>query len=239
MSPATETKLTRPLLQRHQQRILHLETRRNHVAHKPNLPHHHPPRQAGICRTMRICWTQDPNPKSRYGVWQKDRTSSVSPRGIGHRVSDGYPGKGVRVGKEGRKREGRDNLEPMDWPTKAKKRPQGDYPRGREGNETLSYSRPNARADKSIKRKQRKHKARKPKARRMGFTVKHGQRFRREGSRKRSPVSKDYSTVEWIDPASLRKRTFRAIGARLRGGLRPRIVRGGRVLSGFRARRMP
>ena len=23
----------------------------------PNLPHHAPPRQAGICRTMRICWT--------------------------------------------------------------------------------------------------------------------------------------------------------------------------------------
>jgi len=31
-------------------------------------------------------------------------------------------------GKEGK----RDNLVPMDWPTKAKKRPQGDYPRGRD-----------------------------------------------------------------------------------------------------------
>ena len=55
-------------------------------------------------------------------------------------MSDGYPGEGGMVGKEGSgKREAgsgkegkRDNLVPMDWPTKAKKRPQGDYPRGRD-----------------------------------------------------------------------------------------------------------
>lgn len=46
------------------------------------------------------------------------------PGGIGHRVSDRYPGEGAEGRKEGRK-EG-DNLEPMDWPTRAKKRPQGD-----------------------------------------------------------------------------------------------------------------
>lgn len=39
-------------------------------------------------------------------------------------MSDGYPGERVRVGKEGRK--GAKNLEPMDWPTRQQKAPQGE-----------------------------------------------------------------------------------------------------------------
>ena len=53
--------------------------------------------------------------------------------------------------------------------------------------------------------------------------------FRREGIRKQSPVSKRYSTVGSIALSSLRTQIFRAIGARLRGGLRPRSIREGKV----------
>jgi len=106
MSPATKPKLPSTLLQRHQQRVIHLETRGNHVVHKPNLPHHAPPRQAGICRTtgksMDTIPTNVhgppsktppfPDPKPRIPnlgmAYAKHRTSNVAPRRIGHRVSD-------------------------------------------------------------------------------------------------------------------------------------------------------
>ena len=74
-----------------------------------------------------------PKSESRYGVWQKDRTSNVSPWGDRTSSVRWVSWQRGGVGKEGRK-EGRDNLGGMDWPTKTKKRPQGDYPRGREGN---------------------------------------------------------------------------------------------------------
>ena len=63
------------------------------------------------------------------------------------------------------------------------------------------------------------------------------QGFRRARNPSRIPVSMDYSTGGWIDPASLRKRNARATGAQLPGGPRHRITHGGRVLSGFRVRR--
>jgi hypothetical protein len=126
-----------------------------------------------------------PNHGMRYG---KDRTSSVAPWGVGHRLSDGYPGEGGMVGKEGRK-EGTSG--PLD-----NKKPRMENHTGREGNETLSYSRSDARADKSIRRKQKRQRARNPRARTKGFTVKRGQRFRREGIRKQSPVSKGYAQAD-------------------------------------------
>ena len=89
------------------------------------------------------------------------------------------------LAKEGRK-EGTSG--PLD-----NKKPRRANHTGREGNETLSYSRSEASAESSIKRKQRKHKARKPRARMMGFTAKHGQRFRREGIRSRIPGSMGYA----------------------------------------------
>jgi hypothetical protein len=172
-----------------------------------------------------------PNPGMAYG---KDRTSNVSP--WGDRTSNvRWVSWRTGTGREGRKEA--KNLEPMDWPTMAKKKPQGDYQRGREGNEALSYSRSEASAERSIKRKQKRQRARKPRARRRGFTAKHEQRFHREGSRSQIPVSKGYSTVESIALSSLRTQNARATGARPHGGLRPRSIRGGRVLSGFRVRR--
>jgi len=72
-------------------------------------------------------------------------------------MSDGYPGERVRVGKEG-------TSGPLD-----NKKPRRANHTGHEGNKTLSYSRSEARADKSIRRKQKRHKARKPRARRRGF----------------------------------------------------------------------
>lgn len=94
-----------------------------------------------------------------------------------------------------------------------------------------------AKADNSIRRKQKRQRARNPRARRRGFTIGHGQGFRREGSRKRSPVSMDCWTVEWIDPASLRTRIFQATGEPLPGEPHPRSIRKGRVSLGFRVRR--
>jgi len=219
-----------------------------------NLPHHEdlldaipanvygPPKRNAADRTI-ICpifQTQIPKSESRYAVWQKDRTSIVSPRRIGHPMSDGYPGERVRVGrkkagsgkregrKEGRKGSGTTWC-PWIGPLRQRKTPHGE-PYGARRKRSLSYRLTIlARAESSISRKQRKQRARKPKARRRGFTAKHGQRFRQEGIRWQSPVSKDCWTVEWIDPASLRKRIFRATGARPRGGLRPRSIRGGKV----------
>lgn len=45
---------------------------------------------------------------------------------------------------------------------------------GREVNEALTYSRPDARAETSIRRKQTRQRARKPKARRRGFMAWNG-----------------------------------------------------------------
>jgi len=52
-------------------------------------------------------------------------------RGEGRKEGRKEAGSGKREAGSG-KREGRGNLGPMDWPTMAKKRPQGDYPRGRD-----------------------------------------------------------------------------------------------------------
>ena len=85
--------------------------------------------------------------------------------------------KGGRVGREGRKREAgsgkegkRDNLGAMDWPTRQRKGPKG-IPWG-VNKSFLGYRRTIlARAESSMRRKQRAHKARKPKARRSSFTA--------------------------------------------------------------------
>lgn len=97
------------------------------------------------------------------------------PGGIGHPMSDGYPGERVRVGKEGRK-EGTSG--PLD-----KEKPRRASHTGREENETLSYSRLDARADKSIKRKQRKQRARNPRARTKGFIRSCRSKGERKGTR--------------------------------------------------------
>lgn len=64
-----------------------------------------PPQRNAADRTI-IC--KPPIPRSRIPnlgmAYGKDRTSNVAPWGVGHRLSDGYPGERVRVGKEGRKR---------------------------------------------------------------------------------------------------------------------------------------
>ena len=57
----------------------------------------------------------------------------------------------------------------------------------------------------------------------------HGPWFRREGNRKRIPVSMGFETLEWIDPASPQSQIFRATGEPLHGGLRPQIAREDRV----------
>ena len=178
-----------------------------------NLPHHAPPRQAGIFRTMKICWTPSrpmftglhsemrqttleivrfskppiprsriPNPGMAYGIGhpmshpREDRTSSV--RWVSWRTG---------TGRKGRKR---DNLEPWTGPLETKN-PAGRTIRG-VTKSFLGYRRTMlASAESSIKRKQRKQRARNPMARSRGFTVKHGQRFRREGSPWRIDGSKD------------------------------------------------
>jgi hypothetical protein len=76
--------------------------------------------------------------------------------------------------------------------------------------------------------KHKRQSPRYPSTRSMGFTVEHEQGFRQEGIRSRIHVSMDCSTVEWIDPASLRKRIFRATGAQPHGGLHPQINREGK-----------
>lgn len=84
----------------------------------------------------------------------------------------------------------------------AKKKPQGDYPRGREGNEALSYSRSEASAERSIKRKQRKHKARKPRARSRGFI----RSCRSKGERKGTRGDKSRRAPRCIPPNNKRAR---------------------------------
>ena len=100
-----------------------------------------------------------------------DGTSSVTPWGRTFNVlgGGGILAKGDREGgKEGI--EGRDRREgPWTGPLRQRKGPKGNPQGAAKGTRLPSYSRSEARADKSIMRKQTRHKARKPKARRSGF----------------------------------------------------------------------
>jgi len=147
-----------------------------------------PPQRNAADRTI-ICpifQTQIPKSESRYAVWQKDRTSNVSPRRIGHPMSDGYPGERVRVGRKkagSGKREGRDNLGAWTGQLWQRKSPKG-ITQGAATKSFLGYRRTIlAKAESSIRRKHKAQRARKPRARRRGFTAKHGQRSRREARR--------------------------------------------------------